>query len=71
MTRRVDDTLDELMHACNNNLAVGAGRGLADMIEDGMRLIGVAGTEDCKHGRTDGSVAEDKDFIDELVLDSG
>ncbi len=59
------------MHACDDNLAVGAGRRLADMIEDGMRLIGVAGTEDGEHGCADGSVAEDKDFIDELVLDDG
>jgi hypothetical protein len=59
------------MHARDDNLAVGAGRCLADVIEDGMRLIGVAGTEDSKHGCADGSVAKDKDFIDELVLDGG
>ena len=69
--RRVYDALDELMHTHNNNLAVGAGRRLADMIEDGMRLIGLAGTEDWEHGRADGSVAKGKDFIDELVLDGG
>jgi hypothetical protein len=44
--RRIDHALDKLVHAHNNQLAVGAGRRLANVIEDGMRLVGVAGTED-------------------------
>jgi hypothetical protein len=44
--QRIDHALDELMHAHNNQLAVGASRRLANVIEDGVRLVGVAGTED-------------------------
>ena len=47
--RCVDYALDELMHTHNNQLTIGAGRHLADMIKNGMRLIRVAGAEDCKH----------------------
>jgi hypothetical protein len=67
----IDDALDEFVHAHNDDMAIGAGGCLADMIEDGMRLIGVARAEDCKNGCADGIVTQDKNFVDELVLHHG
>jgi hypothetical protein len=67
----VDDALNEFMDADDNDLSVRPGGGLADVIQDGVQLIGVAGTEDCKHQRTDGIKAKEEYLVDQLVLDGG
>ena len=68
--RCVDDALDELVDAHDDHLAIGARGCLTDMIEDGMRLTGVAGAEDCKHRCADRIIVivQYENFVDELAL---
>ena len=63
-TRRVDDTLDKLMDADDDHLSVGPWRDLAYVIQDGVGLIGISGTENCEHGRADGVESEEEDLVD-------
>ncbi len=69
--QRVDDVLNEFMEADNDDLSVGPGGGLANVIQNSVRLIGVAGTEDCKHQHADGVKAKEEYLVDQLVLDGG
>ncbi len=67
--RRIDDALDKFMDAGDDNLSIGPRGSLAYMIQDSMRLVGVAGTEDCKDQCTDWVKAEEEKLVDELILD--
>jgi hypothetical protein len=67
--RCVDDILDKFMDAGDDNLSVGPRGSLADMIQDSVRLVGVAGTEDCKDQCADFVKAKEEKLVDELILD--
>jgi hypothetical protein len=45
------EALEILVNGCNNELAVGSWSQLADVLDDCMRLVGIAGAELPEHGR--------------------
>jgi hypothetical protein len=50
---------------------LGPGEALADMIQDSVRLVGVAGTENCKDQCADCVKTKEEKLVDELILDCG
>ncbi len=52
------------MDADDDHLSIRPGRGLADVIQDGVRLTGIAETEDCEHRCADGVKSKEEDLVD-------